>query len=92
VASRRPASTYQDQFVPYINLSTSFETPTTTELRNRPGASGGFNEGLKPQRAVNYEIGARRAGALLEVGSPQHPWARVLRRRRSNNQLLGRGR
>lgn len=50
---------YQDQFVPYVNLSTSFETPTTTELRNRPGASGGFNEGLKPQRAVNYEIGAR---------------------------------
>ncbi len=50
---------YQDQFVPYVNVSTSFETPTTTELRNRPGSSGGFNEGLKPQRAVNYEIGAR---------------------------------
>jgi iron complex outermembrane recepter protein len=49
----------QDQFVPYVNVSTSFETPTTTELRNQPGASGGFNEGLKPQRAVNYEIGAR---------------------------------
>jgi iron complex outermembrane receptor protein len=50
---------YRDQFVPYVNLSTSFETPTTTELRNRPGTSGGFNENLKPQRAVNYEIGAR---------------------------------
>jgi iron complex outermembrane recepter protein len=50
---------YQDRFVPYINVSTSFETPTTTELRNRPGTSGGFNESLKPQRAVNYEIGAR---------------------------------
>jgi iron complex outermembrane receptor protein len=50
---------YQDRFVPYVNVSTSFETPTTTELRNTPGSSGGFNEGLKPQRAVNYEIGAR---------------------------------
>src|SRR6185312_15820946 len=36
-----------------------FETPTTTELVNQPGSTGGFNTGLKPQRAVNYEIGAR---------------------------------
>jgi iron complex outermembrane recepter protein len=45
--------------VPYVNLSTSFETPTTTELVNQPNSAGGFNTELKPQRAVNYEIGAR---------------------------------
>jgi len=38
------------------NISSSFETPTTTELAN-PDGSGGFNENLDPQTAVNYEIG-----------------------------------
>jgi iron complex outermembrane receptor protein len=50
---------FDQRFVPYINLSTSFETPTTTELANRPDGVGGFNDQLKPQRAVNYEVGAR---------------------------------
>ncbi|MDQ3427101.1 MAG: TonB-dependent receptor [Gemmatimonadota bacterium] len=45
--------------VPYVNVSTSFETPTTTELVNQPDGTGGFNNQLEPQRAVNYEIGAR---------------------------------
>jgi iron complex outermembrane receptor protein len=44
---------------PYVNLSTSFETPTTTELANRPTGPGGFNSELEPQRAVNYELGLR---------------------------------
>jgi iron complex outermembrane receptor protein len=48
-----------EAFVPYANVSTSFETPTTTELVNQPNGAGGFNDQLKPQRAVNYEIGAR---------------------------------
>jgi len=47
-------------FTPYVNVSTSFETPTTTELVNQPPpATGGFNSSLNPQRAVNYEAGAR---------------------------------
>ena len=50
---------FGDQFVPYVNVSTSFETPTTTELVNQPDGSGGFNTELGPQRAVNYEVGAR---------------------------------
>ncbi len=50
---------FSEQFIPYANVSTSFETPTTTELVNQPDGSGGFNEDLGPQRAVNYEIGAR---------------------------------
>ena len=50
---------FGDGFIPYANISTSFETPTTTELVNQPDGSGGFNTGLGPQRAVNYEVGAR---------------------------------
>lgn len=46
---------------PYVNVSTSFETPTTTELGNRPTGPGGFNPELGPQEAVNYEIGVRGA-------------------------------
>jgi iron complex outermembrane receptor protein len=47
------------RFSPYANLSTSFETPTTTELVNQQANVGGFNKDLDPQRAVNYELGAR---------------------------------
>ncbi len=50
---------FDQRFVPYVNVSTSFETPTTTELVNQPDGSGGFNTQLGPQRAVNYEVGAR---------------------------------
>jgi len=50
---------FGEQFVPYVNVSTSFETPTTTELVNKPDGSGGLNPELGPQRAVNYEVGAR---------------------------------
>ena len=51
--------TFDARFVPYFNVSTAFETPTTTELVNQSDGSGGFNPELGPQRAVNYEIGAR---------------------------------
>lgn len=43
----------------YGNVGSSFETPTTTELANRPDTAGGFNTGLEPQTAWNYEVGAR---------------------------------
>ncbi len=46
-------------FAPYANLSTSFETPTTTELQVRPDRQGGFNPDLGPQRTVSVEVGAR---------------------------------
>jgi iron complex outermembrane recepter protein len=52
------------------NITTSFQTPTTTELINAPPAPGtpccpaGFNETLEPQRTVGYELGGRaRLGA-----------------------------
>ena len=43
----------------YASLGSSFETPTTTELTNRPDTAGGFNPTLQPQKAMNYEIGGR---------------------------------
>ena len=53
-----------DAIVPYANLSTAFETPTTTELQVRPDGQGGFNPDLGPQRIRTLELGARgRLGA-----------------------------
>jgi iron complex outermembrane recepter protein len=43
----------------YLNLSTAFETPTTTELTNRPESLGGFNPDLDPQVGITAEVGAR---------------------------------
>ncbi|MDE3217141.1 MAG: TonB-dependent receptor [Gemmatimonadota bacterium] len=45
----------------YANAGTSFETPTTTELANRPDTAGGFNPSLAPQTATQYEVGVRGA-------------------------------
>lgn len=43
----------------YSNVSSSFETPALSELSANPNGSGGFNESLNPQKALNYEIGLR---------------------------------
>jgi len=43
----------------YGSIGSSFETPTTTELANTASGAGGFNADLQPQKALNYEIGAR---------------------------------
>ncbi len=42
----------------YATISTAFETPTTTEFAN-PSGAGGFNPGVDPQIAKNYEVGIR---------------------------------
>lgn len=42
----------------YANVANAFESPTFTEFAN-PSGSGGFNPNLGPQKAVNYEIGAK---------------------------------
>jgi iron complex outermembrane receptor protein len=49
----------EDTWTLYGNLSTSFETPTTSELSNRPGGGGGFNRDLGPQQLRSLELGAR---------------------------------
>lgn len=53
------ALTPSDAVTVYGNVGTSFETPTTTELTNRPDSAGGFNPRLGPQKATNYEVGVR---------------------------------
>ncbi|MEX2517169.1 MAG: TonB-dependent receptor [Gammaproteobacteria bacterium] len=42
----------------YGNVSTSFETPSTTEFGN-PAGVGGFNQNLDALTATNYEIGVK---------------------------------
>jgi len=40
-------------------ISSGFETPTTTELVNRPDLQRGFNPDLQPERSRSYETGIR---------------------------------
>ncbi len=50
----------------YGNYSTAFQTPTSSELSNRPAAEGGFNPDLDPENIQSMEIGAR--GTLFSPG------------------------
>lgn len=43
----------------YANVATAFQTPTTTELANRPSGAGGFNPELQPERTHSHEGGLR---------------------------------
>lgn len=43
----------------YANLSTAFETPTTTELGNRPDGTAGVNPEVQPQRTLSLEGGTK---------------------------------
>lgn len=51
----------------FANFSTSFESPTTTELVNRPGGGNGFNQDVDPERAISFETGVR--GSLSEINA-----------------------
>lgn len=55
------------EFSVWANISTSLETPTTTELVNRPDGGGGFNPALDAQHTTGLEAGARgRLAARLD--------------------------
>lgn len=46
----------------YFNISTSFETPTSSEFRNPTTSVGqGLNPNLQPQKSTNYEVGMKGA-------------------------------
>ena len=45
----------------YVSAATAFDTPTTTELVNRPDGGGGLNPAVGPQRTAGVEAGARAA-------------------------------
>jgi iron complex outermembrane receptor protein len=49
----------------FTNFSTSFETPTTSELANQESGAGGFNPALEPQRTRSIELGLN---ARVHVG------------------------
>jgi iron complex outermembrane receptor protein len=42
----------------FANVSTGFETPTTSELAN-PDGSGGFNDDLEAQKSLGVELGVQ---------------------------------
>ena len=42
----------------FLNYSTSFQTPTTSELSNRPDDAGGFNPELNPEKIYQIELGS----------------------------------
>ena len=45
----------------YATISSGFETPTATELGNKPDGSAGVNNTLEPQRSRTVEAGAKGA-------------------------------
>lgn len=49
----------------YTNVSTGFQTPTTTELANRPDGAGGFNPALGPEQVHSREAGVKGRAALV---------------------------
>lgn len=56
----------------YSNMSTSFETPTTSELANQESGAGGLNPTLAPQRTRSAETGLNaRVRAVGVVGTYQ---------------------
>lgn len=56
-----------DQGQLYASVSTSFETPTTTELVNNPAMISGFNADLGPERTRSVEVGARGWSGAVTV-------------------------
>ena len=43
----------------YANVGTAFQTPTTSELGNRPTGAGGFNLELQPEKTKAFEVGVK---------------------------------
>lgn len=43
----------------FASISSSFDAPTTTEFKNRPGGGTGFNPDLLPERTIGVETGIR---------------------------------
>ncbi len=69
----------------YANASSSFETPTTTELGNKPDGSAGMNPELQPQRTVALEIGAK---GVLPLGIDGIHWDAALFEARARDELV----
>jgi iron complex outermembrane receptor protein len=57
----------------WVSVASAFETPTTTELGNRPDGATGLNTSLGPQRSRSVEIGTRTlvSGIAVDVAAWQ---------------------
>lgn len=60
----------------FASVARSFETPTTTELANRPDRAGGLNPELDPQRGWTLEAGVRGAAGRLSYDAAAF-WTRL---------------
>jgi iron complex outermembrane receptor protein len=67
----------------YASASSSFETPTTTELGNKPDGSAGINPDLQPQRTLTLEVGTK--GLLPALGVR---WDAALFQARARDELV----
>ena len=56
---------FTPSFSLYTNVSNGFQTPTTTELANRPSGAGGFNPELQPERTHSHEAGIKGRTTFL---------------------------
>ena len=52
----------------YAHAATAFQTPTTSELGNRPEGAGGFNPELEPERILGVEVGLRHRLPSYNLG------------------------
>ena len=67
----------------YANLSSSFETPTTTELAPKLALGTGLNKDLKPQTAISQEIG------LKGLINDEHPFNIAIFRIDIDDEIIG---
>jgi len=67
----------------YASVSSSFETPTTTELGNKPDGSAGINPDLQPQRTLTLEVGSKGILPVLGVH-----WDAALFQARARDELV----
>ena len=67
----------------YASVSSSFETPTTTELGNKPDGSAGINPDLQPQRTLTLEVGTKGILPLLGLR-----WDAALFQARARDELV----
>lgn len=58
---------HADTWDTWLGAGSAFETPTTTELANRPDGSTGLNRTLEPSRTLSVELGARARGRWFAV-------------------------
>ena len=70
----------------YTNYSTSFETPTLSELSNNPDGTEGFNPDLKPQQSSNIEVGLK--GTLINGSDKGLTYAIAVFKVNTKNDLI----